>query len=81
MSWINTFLASGVVATGAPADPCDETVINGAPFINGAPYVARNAIQNGAELPVTRPDEQIAAEIKRRQIALVTRYVATVRSL
>jgi hypothetical protein len=75
MSWINTFLASGAVATAAPADPSDETVIN------GAPYDARSAIRNGAELPVAHPDEQIEAEIKRRQIALVTRYVATVRSL
>jgi hypothetical protein len=73
--WINTFLASGAVGGAAPTDPCDETVSN------GAPYEDRGAIRNGAELPVTRPDEQIAAEIKRRQIALVTRYIATVRSL
>jgi hypothetical protein len=75
MSWLNTFLASGEVGVGARPDPCDETVIN------GAPYDARNADRSGAEHPVTRPDAQIAAEIKRRQIALVTRYVATVRSL
>lgn len=75
MRWINTFLASGAVGGAAPTDPRDETVIN------GAPYDARSAIKTGAELPVAHPDTRIAAEIKRRQITLVTRYVATVRSL
>jgi hypothetical protein len=73
MGWINTLLASGVAGEAAPANPWDETVIN------GAPYNAHKAIGSGAENPIAHPDPRIAEEIKRRQIALITRYVATVR--
>jgi hypothetical protein len=74
MSRINTFRASGAAE---PADPADETVIN------GAPYDAHIAIGSGAENPATpidAPDARIAEEIKRRQIALALRYVAAVRA-
>jgi hypothetical protein len=74
MGWINTLLASGVAGEVASSDPCDETVIN------GAPYEASRTIRSGADNPVAGPDALIAEEIKRRQIALVTRYVATVRA-
>ena len=73
IGWINTFWASRV---GAPADPCDETVIN------GAPYDDHKAIRRGAEKPVAseRPDAQVAEEIRRRQLSLAVRYVAKVRA-
>jgi hypothetical protein len=75
MSWMNTFFGSDAGGVSAPADPSDDTVIR------GAPYDARKAIRSGAENPVAGQDPQIAEEIKRRQIAIVTRYVATVRAL
>lgn len=59
-----------------PADPLDDTVIN------GAPYDARQTIQGGTEKPAAPtdgPDTQIAEEIKRQQILLAVRYVAAVR--
>ena len=71
---INTFGASG---EAEPADPSDETVIN------GAPYDGDQAIRSGAEnpaAPVDRPDAQIAKEIKRRQVSLTVRYVAALRA-
>jgi hypothetical protein len=74
MSRINTFRASG---DAKPADPADETVIN------GAPYDAHEAIRIGAENPATpfgAPEARIAEEIKRRQISLALRYVAAVRA-
>ena len=74
MSWINAFRASGEAER---ADPSDETVIN------GAPYVAHDAIRSGAETaatPVGAPDARVAEEIKRRQISLALRYVAAVRA-
>lgn len=71
MGWINALLATGVAA---PTDLCDETVINGAPY---EPY---QTIRSGAENPVARPDARIAEDIRRRQITLVTQYVATVRA-
>jgi len=74
MSRINTFRASGAAE---PADPADETVIN------GAPYDAHMAIRSGADNPATpidAPDARIAEEIKRRQISLALRYVAAVRA-
>lgn len=73
MGWINTLFASGVPGEASPANPRDETVIN------GAPHNARKAIGSGAENRIAHPDARIAEEIKRRQIALITRYVATVR--
>ena len=74
MSRISTFRESG---DAEPADPADETVIN------GAPYDAHIAIRSGAENPATlidAPDARIAEEIKRRQISLALSYVAAVRA-
>ena len=74
MGWINTFWASG---EAEPADPRDDTVIN------GAPYDAHKAIRSDAgkvAVPVDRQNAQIAEEIKRRQISLAVRYVAAVRA-
>jgi hypothetical protein len=59
------------------ADPSNETVIN------GAPYVGDQAIRSGAENPaayVDRPDPQISKEIRRRQVSLAVRYVAALRA-
>ena len=74
MSRINTFRASGAAK---PADPADETVIN------GAPYDAQIAIRSGAENPATpidAPDLRVAEEIRPRQISLALRYVAALRA-
>ena len=74
MGWINTLWAS---RAASPTDPCDETVIN------GAPYDAHKAIRSSPakpSAPADRPDAYIAEEIKRRQIALAVRYVAMVRA-
>ena len=77
MGWINTFWASGVSGVATPADPCDETVIN------GALYDVHKAIRSGAEkrtAPIARPDAQIAEEIKRQQTSLAVRHVAAMRA-
>ena len=74
MSRINTFRASGAAK---PADPADETVINGAPY---DPHIA---IRSGAENPATpidAPDARVAEEIRRRQVSLALRYVAAARA-
>jgi hypothetical protein len=76
MGWTSRFRfrASG---EAKPADPWDET------DINGAPYDAHKAIRSSPEntaAPGDRPDAQIAEEIKRRQISLAVRYVATLRA-
>jgi hypothetical protein len=74
MSRIHTFRASG---EAKPADPADETVIN------GAPYDAPKAIRSGAESPATpvdTTDARIVKEIRHRQISLALRYVVAVRS-
>ena len=70
MGWIMAFWASGARALG---NTCDETPINGA-----------RSDDHGASAEMGRaalghPDAQIAEETKRRQLALVARYVATVR--
>jgi hypothetical protein len=74
MGMIDTIQESG---ESRPADPLDDTVIN------GAPYDARQTIQGGTEkkpaAPADGPDPQIAEEIKRQQILLAVRYVAAVR--
>jgi hypothetical protein len=70
--WMSRFRGSG---QAEPADPADETVIN------GAPYDARNvrsSPQNPAA-PGNRP-EAVAEEIKRQQLLAVVRYVAAVRA-
>ena len=59
------------------AEPSEEIVIN------GAPYAAQNANRSGTEKPavlVDRPEAEISYEIKRRQIALLVRYVSAVRA-
>jgi hypothetical protein len=73
MGWINTLLVSGITAAAVPAKPCNDTVIN------SASYDAHETARSDAQKSVTRQHAQIADEIKRRQIALVTRYVMTVR--
>jgi len=73
MVWINRFRGSG---KDEPADPWDETVIN------GALYNAHKAIRSSSENAAASgdgPNAQIAHEIKRRQISLVVRYVSAVR--
>jgi hypothetical protein len=74
MGRINSFGPSGEAER---ADPSNETVIN------GAPYVGDQAIRSGAENPaasVDRPDAQISKEIRRRQVSLAVRYVAALRA-
>ena len=73
MGWINTLFASGDASEASPANPWGEAVIN------GAQDNARKAIGSGAENCIAHPDARIPDEIKRRQIALITRYVATLR--
>lgn len=71
MGWISTFLAFRVVGVTAPADRSDATVGN------GVRNDAHESTRTGTEDPVGRPEAQIPEEIKRRQIALITRYVTT----
>jgi len=58
----------------AAADPPDETAIN------DAPNDARKALRSNIEIPVGRPEAQIAEEIRHRQIVLITRYVTMARA-
>ena len=72
--WMSSFRGSG---KAEPANPADETVIN------GAPYDGDQAIRSGAEnpaAPVDRRDAPISKEIKRRQVSLAVRYVAALRA-
>jgi hypothetical protein len=74
MGWLNSFRSSGA---GEPADPWNETIID------GAPYDAHQAIRRVAVNPaarVDRPDAPIAEEIKRQQMSLAVRYVAALRA-
>jgi len=74
MDWMSRFRASG---KAEPADPADETVIN------GAPYDVRKEIRNSPQNPAAPgdpPDAGIAEEIKQRQISAVVRYVAALRA-
>ena len=71
--WMSRFRGSGEVE---PADPADETVINGAPY--DARKDVRSSPQNPAA-PGNRP-EAVAEEIKRQQLLAVVRYVAAVRA-
>jgi len=70
--WMSRYRGSG---QAEPADPADETVIN------GAPYDARKAIRSPQNPPVPgdRP-EAVAEEIRRQQLSAVVRYVAAVRA-
>jgi hypothetical protein len=73
MVWLSRFRGSG---KDEPADPWDETVIDGALY--NAPKTTRSSSENAAPAGDS-PDAQIAHEIKRRQISLVVRYVSAVR--
>lgn len=72
MGWINAFLASRGTGVADPADSWSGNVINGG--VNHA----HNATPG--QYAVGREDVQIPEEVKRRQIALITRYVMTVRA-
>jgi hypothetical protein len=71
--WMSRYRGSG---KAEPADPTDETVINGAPYDaqKGLPGGPQNAAAHG-----DRP-EAVAEEIKRKQLSAVVRYVAAVRA-
>ena len=74
MDWMNRFRASG---RAEPADPTDETVINGAPY--DAQKEIRNSPQYSAA-PGDSSDAGIAEEIRQRQVSALVRYVATFRA-
>jgi hypothetical protein len=69
MGLINMFRSSG---EAAPADPRDETVINGAQY-HAHPPAARSGHVPGQ-------DAEIPEEIKQRQISLAVRYVISMRA-
>jgi hypothetical protein len=71
--WMSRFRGPG---EAEPADPADETVIN------GAPYDAPKEIPSGPRNPATPGDrpEAVEEEIKRQQLSAVVRYVAAVRA-
>jgi hypothetical protein len=73
MGWMSRFRGS---REAEPADPADETVIN------GAPYDAQKEIRSSPQIPAAPGDrpEAIAEEIKRRQLSAVVRYVAALRA-
>jgi hypothetical protein len=71
MGWTSRFQAPG---KAKPADPWDETVIN------SVRYDAGKATRRGAEVPVVHPDAEISEEVKRRQVALIGRYLWTLRA-
>ena len=73
MVWLSRFRGSG---KDEPADPWDETVIDGALY--NAHEAIRSSPKNAAA-PGSL-DAQIAQEIKRRQISLVVRYVSALRA-
>ena len=70
MDWMNRFRASG---RAEPADPTDETVIN------GAPYDAPKEIRYPAA-PGDPSDANITEEIRQRQVSALVRYVAAFRA-
>ena len=74
MDWMNRFRASG---RAEPADPADETVIN------GAPYDAQREIRDSSRYPAAPGDPSdagVAEEIKQRQVSALIRYVAAFRA-
>ena len=71
MNWPKMFSASG---RSAPAAPRDETVVN------GVRHDAGDATPSGEQNLFARPDVHIADEVMRRQVALITHYVTTVRA-
>ena len=74
MDWMSRFRAPG---KAEPADPADETVINGAPY--DAQKEIRGSPQNAAA-PGDPSDAGVAEEIKQRQISAVVRYVTALRA-
>ena len=71
MSWTKIFSASG---RSAPAAPGDETAVN------GVQHYVKDAIPGSDQTSFARPGAHISDEVKRRQIALITRYVTTIRA-
>ena len=72
MGWFNLFPPSDA----ATAADYEVTVID------GAPYDAHAGIPTAVEThaaSTNRPVPQVAEEIKRRQVALLERYVAAIR--
>ena len=74
MGWITKLLARRAFGTVEPPDASGETAIN------DAPNDARKALRSNMEIPVGRPEAQIAEEIRHRQIVLITRYVTMARA-
>ena len=71
MGWFNLFARSDVAAA---ADP-EVTIVDGAP-----PFDDIVGLPSSAEAPAAPSDSQPAGDIKRRQLALLERYVAAVRT-
>ena len=69
MGWFNTFLAPPDAGASALADPLAGTMDQ-----------TRTAIRSGADNPADLQNAPISEEIRRRQTALMARYVAKVRS-
>jgi hypothetical protein len=69
MGLMNIFRSS---SEGAPADPRNEKVINGAPYA-AHPTAAHPPAAFG-------PEAEIPEEIKRRQISLMVKYVMAMRA-
>ena len=69
MGWMNRLRPMGVAGQ---ADPLDKTVINGEPY---DPY--RGAEKSAAAVG---PEAEIPEEVKRRQTALLVKYVRAVRA-
>ena len=70
MRWISRFRVSG---DAKPVGAGDETIIN------DARYMSLEASRNEPKKSVAVGDNA-AEEIKRRQVSLVVRYVATMRA-
>jgi len=73
MGWFTGLLARRALGAVASPDPSDE------PAIDVAPNDARSA-HRSMEDPARRPEPQIAEEIRRRQVVLITRYVMMARA-
>jgi hypothetical protein len=72
MGWLDRISPTDAEAAG---DASDATNINGAPHNGrGSPSVA------GTPAASDGPDPPLSEEIKRRQVALLVRYVMTIRA-
>ena len=69
MSWTKIFFASG-----RSAPPRDE------PVVSSVQHDVKDTIPSDEQNPFARPGAHIPDEVKRRQVALITRYVTTVRA-